>query len=125
MTGEIAKALTARANELFAVPPKVQKVEVLANTSLKQYLALLPAHNNILKVAPAKAFYAARPDVCAEVPAHVPKLSQPLLYFPKSVASFFVRNLIDFYEKASFYFLSRMVRLSKTDESRPEWSGAE
>ena len=32
LTGEIAKALTARANELFAVPPQVQKVEVLANT---------------------------------------------------------------------------------------------
>src|ERR1700730_4093222 len=35
LTGEIAKALTARANELFAVPPEVQKVEVLANTPLK------------------------------------------------------------------------------------------
>jgi hypothetical protein len=35
LTGEIAKALTARANELFAVPPQVQKVEVLANTPLK------------------------------------------------------------------------------------------
>jgi quinol monooxygenase YgiN len=35
LTGEIAKALTARANELFAVPPHVQKVEVLANTPLK------------------------------------------------------------------------------------------
>jgi quinol monooxygenase YgiN len=32
LTGEIAKALTARANELFAVPKQVQKVEVLANT---------------------------------------------------------------------------------------------
>jgi hypothetical protein len=31
LTGEIAKALTARASELFAVPPQVEKVEVLAN----------------------------------------------------------------------------------------------
>ena len=35
LTGEIAKALTARASELFAVPPQVEKVEVLASTSLK------------------------------------------------------------------------------------------
>ena len=35
LTGEIAKALTARASELFAVPPQVGKVEVLANTTLK------------------------------------------------------------------------------------------
>ena len=35
LTGEIAKALTARANELFAVPPQVQKFEVLASTPLK------------------------------------------------------------------------------------------
>ena len=35
LTGEIAKALMARANELFAVPPQVQKVEVLANAPLK------------------------------------------------------------------------------------------
>src|SRR5882724_10720217 len=35
LTGEIAKALTARANELFAGPPEGQKVEVLANTPLK------------------------------------------------------------------------------------------
>jgi quinol monooxygenase YgiN len=35
LNGEIAKALTARANELFAVPPQVEKVEVLANTTLK------------------------------------------------------------------------------------------
>jgi hypothetical protein len=35
LTGEIAKALTARAIELFAVPPQVAKVEVLANTPLK------------------------------------------------------------------------------------------
>ena len=31
LTGEIAKKLTARANELFAVPPQVEKMEVLAN----------------------------------------------------------------------------------------------
>ena len=35
LTGEIAKALTARASELFVVPPQVEKVEVLANTPLK------------------------------------------------------------------------------------------
>ena|SRR5215813_2811568 len=35
LTGEIAKALTARANELFVVPPQVEKVEVIANTPLK------------------------------------------------------------------------------------------
>src|SRR5205823_1965426 len=35
LTGEIAKALTARANELFAVPPQIEKVEVLASTPLK------------------------------------------------------------------------------------------
>src|ERR1700739_1705103 len=35
LTGEIAKTLTARASELFAVPPRVEKVEVLANTPLK------------------------------------------------------------------------------------------
>jgi len=35
LTGEIAKALGARANELFAGPPQVEKVEVLANTPLK------------------------------------------------------------------------------------------
>jgi quinol monooxygenase YgiN len=35
LTGEIAKKLTVRANELFAVPPQVQKVEVLANTPFK------------------------------------------------------------------------------------------
>ena len=34
LTGEIAKALGARAGELFAVPPQVQKVEILANTPL-------------------------------------------------------------------------------------------
>jgi quinol monooxygenase YgiN len=35
LTGEIAKTLTARANELFAVSPQVEKVEILANTPLK------------------------------------------------------------------------------------------
>ena len=35
LTGEIAKALGARASELFAVPPQVEKVEVIANTPLK------------------------------------------------------------------------------------------
>jgi quinol monooxygenase YgiN len=35
LTGEIAKALTARAGELFAVAPQVEKVELLANTPLK------------------------------------------------------------------------------------------
>jgi quinol monooxygenase YgiN len=35
LTGEIAKALTARASELFGVPPQVEKVEVLACTPLK------------------------------------------------------------------------------------------
>jgi quinol monooxygenase YgiN len=35
LTGEIAKALGARANELFASPPQVEKVEILASTPLK------------------------------------------------------------------------------------------
>ena len=35
LTGEIAKALGARASDLFAVAPQVDKVEVLANTPLK------------------------------------------------------------------------------------------
>ena len=35
LTGETAKALGERASELFAVPPQVEKVEVLANTPLK------------------------------------------------------------------------------------------
>jgi quinol monooxygenase YgiN len=35
LNGDIAKALGARANELFAVPPQVEKVEVLASTPLK------------------------------------------------------------------------------------------
>jgi hypothetical protein len=35
LTGEIAKALGARANELLAVPPQIEKVEVLASTPSK------------------------------------------------------------------------------------------
>ena len=35
-TGEIAKALGARASELFAVAPQIEKLEVLASTPLKQ-----------------------------------------------------------------------------------------
>jgi len=35
LTGEIAKALGARASELFAVSPQVEKVEILACTRLK------------------------------------------------------------------------------------------
>jgi quinol monooxygenase YgiN len=35
LNGDIAKALGARASELFAVPPQVQKVEVLTTTPLK------------------------------------------------------------------------------------------
>jgi quinol monooxygenase YgiN len=35
LTGQIAATLTARAGELFAVPPQVEKVEILANTPLK------------------------------------------------------------------------------------------
>ena len=35
LSGDIAKALGVRASELFAVPPQVQKVEVLATTPLK------------------------------------------------------------------------------------------
>src|ERR1700736_1812976 len=37
LTGEIAKALGARANELFAVPPQIEKLEVLASTPLKHF----------------------------------------------------------------------------------------
>jgi quinol monooxygenase YgiN len=33
--GEIAKALGARANDLLAVPPQIEKVEVLASTPFK------------------------------------------------------------------------------------------
>ena len=40
LTGEIAKALGARANELFAVSPQVEKVEVLASTPLKDMEAI-------------------------------------------------------------------------------------
>ena len=35
LNGDIAKALGARAGELFAAPPQVQKVEILASTPLK------------------------------------------------------------------------------------------
>jgi quinol monooxygenase YgiN len=35
LSGDIAKALGARASELFAVPPLVEKVKILANTPLK------------------------------------------------------------------------------------------
>jgi quinol monooxygenase YgiN len=35
LSGEIAKALGARAGELFAVPPQIEKVEILATTPLK------------------------------------------------------------------------------------------
>jgi quinol monooxygenase YgiN len=35
LSGNIAKALGVRASELFAVPPQVEKVEILANTPLK------------------------------------------------------------------------------------------
>ena len=35
LTGEIAKALGARASDLFAVAPQVEKVDILANIPLK------------------------------------------------------------------------------------------
>ena len=35
LSGRIAKALGTLASELFAVPPQVQKVEILASTPLK------------------------------------------------------------------------------------------
>jgi quinol monooxygenase YgiN len=35
LSGEIAKQLMARADELFDVPPKIEKLEILAATSLK------------------------------------------------------------------------------------------
>lgn len=35
LMGEIAKALGARANELFAIPPQIGKVQILAATPLK------------------------------------------------------------------------------------------
>jgi quinol monooxygenase YgiN len=36
LAGEIAKALGARANELFGTPPQIEKVEILASTPLKK-----------------------------------------------------------------------------------------
>ena len=36
LSGEIAKALGARANELLAVPPQIEKVEVLAKHTFKR-----------------------------------------------------------------------------------------
>jgi quinol monooxygenase YgiN len=35
LAGEIAKALGARATELFATPPQIEKLELLASTPLK------------------------------------------------------------------------------------------
>jgi quinol monooxygenase YgiN len=35
LSGEIAKALSARASELFATPPQIEQVEILATTPLK------------------------------------------------------------------------------------------
>jgi quinol monooxygenase YgiN len=35
LTGEIAKALTERASELFATAPQVRKVDIIASTPLK------------------------------------------------------------------------------------------
>jgi quinol monooxygenase YgiN len=35
LSGEIAKALGARASELLAVPPQIEQVEVLASTPLR------------------------------------------------------------------------------------------
>ena len=35
LSGEIAKALGARAAELFSTPPQIEKVEILATTPLK------------------------------------------------------------------------------------------
>ena len=35
LNGDIAKALGARANELFVVPPQIEKVDVLASIPLK------------------------------------------------------------------------------------------
>src|SRR3984885_11860188 len=35
LNGDIAKALGTRAAELFAIPPQVEKADVLANTPLK------------------------------------------------------------------------------------------
>lgn len=36
LSGEIAKQLMARASELFASPPQIEKVEILANTPFKK-----------------------------------------------------------------------------------------
>jgi quinol monooxygenase YgiN len=35
LSGEVAKALGARAGELLSVPPKIEKVEILASTPLR------------------------------------------------------------------------------------------
>jgi quinol monooxygenase YgiN len=35
LSGEIAKQLMARAEELFAAPPQIEKVEILASTPLR------------------------------------------------------------------------------------------
>jgi quinol monooxygenase YgiN len=35
LTGEIAKILGAKANELLAIPPQIEKVDILASTPLK------------------------------------------------------------------------------------------
>jgi hypothetical protein len=35
LSGDIATALGARASELFAIPPQIEKVEILANTPTK------------------------------------------------------------------------------------------
>ena len=35
LSGEISKALGAQANELLAIPPQIERVEVLASTPLK------------------------------------------------------------------------------------------
>ena len=35
LNGDIAKALGARASELFAIPPQVEKVEILASAPLE------------------------------------------------------------------------------------------
>jgi quinol monooxygenase YgiN len=47
LTGEIAKALGARANELFAAAPQIEKTEVLASTPLKQ---VQPAGDNSITI---------------------------------------------------------------------------
>jgi quinol monooxygenase YgiN len=46
LTGEIAKALGARANELLAVPPQIEKVEVLASTPLAPAYTRTPWHHS-------------------------------------------------------------------------------